>query len=104
MLYFSEFRVVPLLLLLNFVVNVTPSVEVLITKLYWRSLPLYHAMFTLQIFFLVEPRSASIHAPVFTLAHLVLRLLSRTFEGKCPSLPLSVTLDIGRLLQDNALA
>ena len=57
MTYFSEFSVVPLLLPVNTFVNVVPSVDVEITKLFCLSLPLYHAIFTLQIF-LLEPKSA----------------------------------------------
>ena len=46
---------------------------------------------------LVDPRSARIHEPTPRLDHLVLRLLSRTFAGTLPSLPLADTLLIGRL-------
>ena len=60
MKYFSEFSVVPLLVLVSLLVNVVPSVEVDITKLYARSFHLYHAMSTLQMF-LVDPRSAAIN-------------------------------------------
>ena len=35
-MYFSEFSVVPLLVLVNLVVNVVPSVDVVMTKLYAR--------------------------------------------------------------------
>jgi hypothetical protein len=49
MVYFSEFNVVPLLLVVNTLVNVVPSVDVAITKLFCLVFPLYHAMSTLQI-------------------------------------------------------
>ena len=96
-MYFSEFSVVPLLELVNLVVNVVPSVDVAITKLYRLSFPFYHAISTLQIL-LVDPKSARIHEPTPGFDHLVIRLLSRTFEGGEPaSLPLAVTPLIGRL-------
>ena len=96
-MYFSEFSVVPLLVLVSLLVNVVPSVDVAITKLYARSFPLYHAMSTLQMF-LVDPKSAVINWPTPKLDHLVFKLLSRTFEGTLPSLPLAVTPLIGRLV------
>jgi hypothetical protein len=99
-MYFSEFSVVPLLELVNLLVYVVPSLDVAITKLYRLSFPFHHAMSTLQIP-LVDPKSARIHEPIPGFDHFVLRLLSRTFEGTFPSLPLAVTLLIGKLkLQD----
>ena len=50
MAYFSGLSVVPLLEPLNLLVNVVPSVDVAITKLYERSFHLYHAMSTLHMF------------------------------------------------------
>src|SRR5438093_3871228 len=98
MMYFSEFNVVPLLLPVNLLTNVVPSVDVAIAKLYCLSFPFYHAISTLQIF-LVVPKSARIHEPTPGFDHLVLRLLSSTFEGGYPaSLPLAVTLPMERLL------
>jgi hypothetical protein len=97
-LYLSEFRVVPLLVPVNLVVNVVPSIDVAITKLYRLSLPFHHAMSTLQIL-LVVPKSARIHEPIPGLDHLVLRLLSITFDGGEPaSLPFATTPLIGRLV------
>ena len=49
MVYFSEFNVVPLLLVVNTLLNVVPSVDVAITKLFCLVFPLYHAMSTLQM-------------------------------------------------------
>ena len=105
MMYFSEFSVVPLLVPLSLLTNVVPSVEVDIAKLYCLSFPLNHAISTLQIVFVV-PRSARIHEPAPGFDHLVLRLLSRTFEGGLPvSKAFAVTLltEI-LLLQVSALA
>ena len=90
MIYFSEFTVVPLLSPLNLLVNVVPSVDVAITKWYWRVFPLYHAMSTLQMFWL-EPRSVRIHWPIPELDHLVPKLFSIAFKGGYPDwLPLAV--------------
>jgi len=44
MIYFSELAVVPPLSPLNTLVKVTPSVDVAITKWYWRAKPFYHAI------------------------------------------------------------
>jgi hypothetical protein len=80
MIYFSEFNVVPLLVPVNLLANEMPSVDVAMAKLYRLSFPFHHAISTLQIFLLV-PKSARIHEPNPGFDHLVLRLLSRTFEG-----------------------
>src|ERR1044071_9433023 len=78
--YFSRFNVVPLLLLVSTFVNVVPSLEIEMSKFFCLSLPLYHAIFTLQMF-LPVPKSTCIHEPFPKLDHLVLRLLSSTFDG-----------------------
>ena len=83
-LYFSGLSVEPLLLLLDILENFTPSFDADITKLFCLSFPLYHAILTLQIFLLV-PKSSCIHEPTPLLDHLVLRLLSRTFEPGNPA-------------------
>ena len=70
----------PLLVPVNLVENVLPSVDVAIATLYRLSFPFHHAMSTLQIVFDV-PKSARIHEPGPGFDHLVSRLLSRTFEG-----------------------
>ena len=105
MTYFSEFRVLPLLVPLSLLTNVVPSVEVAIAKLYFLSFPLNHAISTLQIV-LVVPKSARIHEPTSGFDHLVLRLLSIAFEGGLPvSNAFAVTPLIERLLlQVSALA
>jgi hypothetical protein len=47
---------------------------------------------------LVDPKSARIHEPTPRFDHLVFRLLSSTFAGTFPSLPIADTLFTGRLL------
>jgi hypothetical protein len=71
-------------------VNVTPSVEVDMTKLFVRVAPLYHAMSTEETVF-TDPRFAVMNDPTPKLDHLVPRLLSNAFDGTLPSLPLAVT-------------
>ena len=83
-MYFSEFNVVPLLIPVNLVLKVVPSVDVAIEKVYRLSFPFHHAISTLQIF-LVVPKSARIHEPNPGFDHLVLRLLSMAFEGGYPA-------------------
>jgi hypothetical protein len=48
--------------------------------------------------FLIDPRSALINWPIPLLDHLVFKLLSSTFEGTLPSLPLAVTALMIRLV------
>ena len=79
----------PALLDVNTSLNVLPSVEVDITKLFTLTSPLYHAMLILQMF-LLDPKSSCIHEPLPKTDHKVLKLLSTTlFGGKPWLLPLA---------------
>ena len=80
-------------------VNVVPSVEVDMTKLYVRDAPLYHAMSKDETVF-ADPRSAVMNDPTPKLDHLVPRLLSNAFDGTLPSFPLAVTEATGRTVSD----
>ena len=61
--YLSNDNVLPLLFDDKMSLYVVPSVEVAITKLLSLASPLYHAIFTLQIF-LLEPKSNEIQEPL----------------------------------------
>ena len=80
---------------MNLGVNVVPSVEVDMTKLFVRDAPLYQAMSREETVF-ADPRFAVINDPIPSSDHLVPRLLSNAFEGMLPSLPLAVTDVTGR--------